>query len=142
MMMNRRKISLSLFSLLALSQCTHAMIHAQRQQQESEKTSTSSVSAKKDALYATSIAKQVSDRAKEQYAKSKPHPIKEAISKFNAPNEGLLGTTYVKTDTGYRKMEDLKKGDTVSCYDFKTGKKQPAQSHMLIEKNCQNIFRY
>lgn len=58
-------------------------------------------------------------RAKEEYDKSKQS--KEAQSKL-AAKEGLIGSTLVKTDTGHCRIEDLKVGQVVCCYDTKSGK--------------------
>lgn len=47
--------------------------------------------------------------------------IKTKIAMINPSyNEGLIGTTKVKTNIGYIKLEDLKVGDSIACYDFNT----------------------
>lgn len=104
----------------------------------------------KKLLYAKiSFSKQVIERAKQEYEKSKGNSLTQALAKITAKKEGLLGTTIVKTDTGYRKIEELKVGDTVSCYDFKNGKetfskitfadKVHLSKHIQITLNDQTI---
>ena len=59
------------------------------------------------------------NQSKNDYSKNST--VKEAPIKTTA-REGLLGSTQVKTDTGYCKIEDLKVGDTVACYDIHNSK--------------------
>jgi len=44
--------------------------------------------------------------------------LKERLE-LDGNKEGFFGSTIVRTDKGYRKIEDLKVGDTVACYNGK-----------------------
>jgi len=51
---------------------------------------------------------------------SKLAQLKSALSnKLSPKKEGFLGTTKIKTDKGFCKIEDIKVGDLVACYDEK-----------------------
>ena len=49
----------------------------------------------------------------------KKEVMKKVATVTISPNEGLLGSTKVKTDTGHRALEELKIGDIVACFDIK-----------------------
>ncbi len=68
------------------------------------------------------IDQTTAERAKQEYEKSKGNPLVQVVNKLTRPKEGLLGTTVVKTESGYRKMAELKVGDSITCYDFKSQK--------------------
>lgn len=48
--------------------------------------------------------------------------IKKRVENRLKQQEGLFGTTKVKTQTGYCAIEELRVGDLVACYDFKNKK--------------------
>lgn len=53
--------------------------------------------------------------------------MKQIVSKAGSYKEGFLGSTIIKTDTGYKKIADLKIGDTVICYDREKFKKNTSK---------------
>lgn len=57
----------------------------------------------------------------------------QRIAKDIPTDEGFSGATVVKTDQGYRKIEDIKAGDLVACYD-KTTAKQTYNRVILTDK--------
>lgn len=89
------------------------------------------------------------ERIKQEYEKSKGNQLTQVVNRLRSPHEGLLGTTVVKTESGYRKMAELKVGDSITCYDFKNQKETVSnvtyadrvhlKKHIQITVNDQTI---
>ncbi len=52
----------------------------------------------------------------------------QMLAKAALCKEGLIGSTAIKTEKGYCKIEELKAGDRVACYDAKNSK----QTHSIV----------
>jgi|GEM_PF-5067683 len=80
-----------------------------------------------------------SNRQKDEQVK--PTELQAALVKKATQKEGLLGSTKVKTEKGYSKLEDLKVGDTIACYDAKNQKQSYSKityvDRIQIEKHIQ-----
>lgn len=59
---------------------------------------------------------------------------KRILSNREGHKEGLIGTTAIKTEDGYRAIKDLKVGDRVACYD-KINKKDVTSTITNVEQS-------
>lgn len=116
--MNLNKISLlGLFLLHSIVSMEHAHRFQEAPLDQNKKQNPKTL-VKEYFAYAKSCDTHHLNRVKQEYEKAKGNQLTQIVNKLRSPAEGLLGTTAVKTDNGYRKIAELKVGDIICCYDF------------------------
>ncbi len=103
------------YSILSMGHAPHILKDSVDQEKKEQKNPTL---VKEYLAYSKACDKSQLDNIKQEYEKSKGNQLVQVINKLRSPKEGLLGTTVVKTDNGYRKISELQVGDAICCYDF------------------------
>src|ERR1700679_3596962 len=102
----------------------HAYPKPETRYQQQNKQKTLAEEQKKLEEKSKALAEELSQHKESKKEKLEKNPVFQALkNRFSKINyEGLHGSTKVKTELGYRKIDELKIGDTIACYDTKNAK--------------------